>query len=638
MRPRSHWGEAEAQQRARPLSATLALAREAGSRAGVTRLADVTGLTPFGVPVFQAVRPLARSLSVSQGKGLTPMAAQVSALLEATELAAAERLAEPAPTRPLAALGAEARAIWADAPRGPHAIRLDLAHPRGWVEGRDLATGRPVPVPFDLLLLDYTRPAGPDALASSSGLATGNTPGEAAAGAVAELLERDLTAAFWASGRRERRGCEVDADSVDDPALRPLLARIERAGFDVRLWDLGGPAGIAAVRCVIASREGRPVLPPTAGSGCHPSRRIATARAVLEAAQVHATLVAGARDDLVPAHYADPEGARRELLFETLAFARADRRWSTIPDAGTATADEALDLLLAAVARRTALPVVGLEHPGFVAGLTVFRALAPGLADPARRPAGETVRVPLSRPPAAVRYQRRPVVFVGPSLQPGDVPAAVEARPPAAAGDLAALLADPPPAVGLIDGVFETGPSVQHKEILHLLALGVRVLGAASLGALRAAELDALGMTGIGRVYAAYRDGRVTRDDAVMLPHAPPELGCRPLGTALVDMEAALEGADLPAADRRMLRRIARRLHHGERSWVRAAVLFEARTGRPAPDMAALTAHPSVKRADALALVAALAAGSSGTAPPPPLPPITSPYARLLARVMPVLE
>ncbi len=634
------WHEAEGQERARPLSHTLRLALEAGRRAGVTRLADVSGLTPFGVPVFQAVRPLSRSLSVSQGKGLTPMAAKVSALLEAAEFAVAERLCAPDEQRPLAALDAAARDAWATALRPAEAIRLDPLHLRGWMVGRCLVTGRQTSVPWDLLSLDYTRSTGPDAFASSSGLATGNTQAEAAACAVAELLERDLTTAFWGSSRRERRACEVDPNSVDDPALRSVMARISRAGYDVRLWSIGTPAGIAALRCALVARGARPVLPPTVGSGCHPSRRIATLRAVLEAVQVHATLAAGARDDLEPEHYVDPDGRRRDLLFETLSLARPDRAWSSIPDELPLPQSDdgarSLDRVLAAATRRTALPLIGLEHPGLVAGLTVFRVVAPGLRDLARKPSTGPVALRLADPPISVliRIPGRPVVFVGPSLRPGDVPATIEARPPATAGDLAALLADPPPAVGLIDGCFETSPTVWHKEILHLLAAGVPVLGAASLGALRAAELDTLGMTGIGCIYAGYRDGRIVRDDAVMLPHAPPELGCRPLGVSLVDAEAALAGVAMPAADRRRLLRIMRRMFHADRNWTRCLALFEAATGGPAPvTMVTLKACPSIKRADALALLAALPGAALPV--PPPMPPLTSNYRALLVRVMP---
>ena len=65
-------------------------------------------------------------------------------------------------------------------------------------------------------------------------------------------------------------------------------------------------------------------------------------------------------------------------------------------------------------------------------------------------------------------------------------------HPPAAAGDLLRLLPDPPATLCLIDGYFDARPSVWHKEILLLIEAGVRVFGAASMGALRAAELDRL--------------------------------------------------------------------------------------------------------------------------------------------------
>jgi ribosomal protein S12 methylthiotransferase accessory factor len=64
---------------------TLARVRPFLGRMGITRVANVTGLARIGIPVVQAVRPNSRSLSVSQGKGLTLAAAKASALMEAGE-------------------------------------------------------------------------------------------------------------------------------------------------------------------------------------------------------------------------------------------------------------------------------------------------------------------------------------------------------------------------------------------------------------------------------------------------------------------------------------------------------------------------------------------------------------------------
>ena len=65
--------------RAASLRQTLARAWPVARAIGVTRLADVTGLDTVGIPVCAAIRPDGRSLSTSQGKGTSLVAAQVSA-------------------------------------------------------------------------------------------------------------------------------------------------------------------------------------------------------------------------------------------------------------------------------------------------------------------------------------------------------------------------------------------------------------------------------------------------------------------------------------------------------------------------------------------------------------------------------
>src|SRR6185503_3875678 len=64
----------------------------AAKRAGITRIAELTGLDTLGIPVFAAIRPMGRSLSTQQGKGLVPDAARVSALMESLETWTAEQL------------------------------------------------------------------------------------------------------------------------------------------------------------------------------------------------------------------------------------------------------------------------------------------------------------------------------------------------------------------------------------------------------------------------------------------------------------------------------------------------------------------------------------------------------------------
>ncbi|MFJ7306067.1 TfuA-like protein [Streptomyces sp. NPDC099088] len=95
----------------------------------------------------------------------------------------------------------------------------------------------------------------------------------------------------------------------------------------------------------------------------------------------------------------------------------------------------------------------------------------------------------------------------------------------------------------IVDGYFLTRPAVRHKEILDLLHRGVRVHGAASLGALRAAELHAFGMVGHGEVFQAYQNGDIVGDDEVAVLHTEAEDGFRPLTEALVSFRRNLRAA-----------------------------------------------------------------------------------------------
>ncbi len=117
----------------------------------------------------------------------------------------------------------------------------------------------------------------------------------------------------------------------------------------------------------------------------------------------------------------------------------------------------------------------------------------------------------------------RIIVFLGPSLDRESAEKILPAdyRPPAKRGDLLRAVEDGAAIIGLIDGVFHQESAVAHREILTAMKKGVRVIGASSMGALRAAEMDTLGMTGIGEVYRMYKSGELESDDEVALVFDP---------------------------------------------------------------------------------------------------------------------
>jgi hypothetical protein len=164
------------------------------------------------------------------------------------------------------------------------------------------------------------------------------------------------------------------------------------------------------------------------------------------------------------------------------------------------------------------------------------------------------------------------VAFLGPSLPRAEARCTV--LPPARQGDIwRALVRHRPDAIAFVDGVFESEPSVWHHEILDAIDAGVAVYGGASMGALRAAELHARGMIGIGRIFEWYRQGRITDDSEVALLHAGAEHAFRPLTVPLVNVRWAAECAQrakvLRPAQARAMVAAAARIFYQDRTWPR---------------------------------------------------------------------
>jgi len=231
----------------------------------------------------------------------------------------------------------------------------------------------------------------------------------------------------------------------------------------------------------------------------------------------------------------------------------------------------------------------------------------------------------------------KPIVFLGPSLPLAEAKNLLDAtyRPPVSMGDVYRATMQGPTVIAIVDGLFEQTPAVWHKEILFALSRGVRVLGASSMGALRAAELAAFGMEGVGQVFDAFHSGELNDDDEVTIAHAAADDGYRPLSDAMVNIRAGLRAAreaqliGVDAHDR--LLAAAKGMPYWDRSWgalwTRAGEL-----GIAAAELETLRAHvertrPDVKRADAIALLQrlqreqeGLRTGGDEAPPTPPRP------------------
>ncbi|GIJ44235.1 hypothetical protein Val02_11210 [Virgisporangium aliadipatigenens] len=291
-------------------------------RFGITRVADVTGLDTIGIPVAMAIRPLARTLSVSQGKGQSLLLAKVSAAMESVELWHAEHVAPPI-------VFAQARASELDLPyriddlaRTPGALVGDDT-PLDWIMGRGVLTGKPVPVPAVVvrMLGPHERRWNPTGFVrNSNGLASGNSVAEAALHALYETVERDAVSSLPAG----EFGAKIETSGIDDGGSRHLLDLIRRADVELEVHHVPSRLGIP---CFAARLWSADFSVTSIGFGAHLAVDVAFSRAVTEAAQSRLTVIAGSRDD-IPALYSQVrEGAR---ALPPVPGARI--AWTDVPD------------------------------------------------------------------------------------------------------------------------------------------------------------------------------------------------------------------------------------------------------------------------------------------------------------------
>ncbi len=203
-------------------------------------------------------------------------------------------------------------------------------------------------------------------------------------------------------------------------------------------------------------------------------------------------------------------------------------------------------------------------------------------------------------------------LFTGPTLSPSEARKELDATclPPVSQGDVYRAALKYPLAIGIIDGYFDRVPAVWHKEILWAMAQGIHVYGAASMGALRAAEVAPFGMVGVGRIFSDYRNGTLEDDDEVAVAHASAADGYRPLSEAMVNIRYTLAKAEsagvISAGTRSTLESLCKGLYYPERSY---PALLERAAGRaPAAELDAFRAwlpegRVDQKRADALAML-----------------------------------
>jgi ribosomal protein S12 methylthiotransferase accessory factor len=290
---------------------TMTMVRHHLAAAGVTRVADITGLDHVGVPTTLALRPNATTMACSSGKGLTLDQAYVSGAMEAFELHAAETVA-------LDSIYASYRDVSRSRPT-PDVVSLPLTRNSlfnmdwafHWCLGWDILTQLEVAVPMAMIGMSRSSMAGSlrAFLVSSNGLGAGNSFLEAVAAGLYEVLERDGLACHHYATVHTDRLTPLVTDSVlrSYPMVGGVLDKCDRASVGVIVQNCVVDTTVPIYNAFVYDQTYRGV-PVTRGSGAHLDPEIALLRAVTEALQGRLNFIAGSRDDIFRSAFSRARG------------------------------------------------------------------------------------------------------------------------------------------------------------------------------------------------------------------------------------------------------------------------------------------------------------------------------------------
>jgi ribosomal protein S12 methylthiotransferase accessory factor len=379
-------GFVETTHRTCPPEETLERIRPLLPTAGITRIANITGLDRIGIPTILAMRPNALTLANSSGKGFTLAAATVSAAMEGIELHFGEQfplrpegpehgMSVRATHRELAAAGLVCDVEVLPLSRGS---LFSPDEPEHWSIGFDLMTEAPMAVPFDTvsMLPGYERDHRRLSFqVGSNGLASGNTFLEAVCQALGEVIERDaVTCTTLRYGGRVDLAPAVDLAQVSYRSVRSLLERLHGCGVSVDVIDCTTDTMVPCYKATLFDD----LIPDTGswfGCGAHLDPEVAMVRALTEAVQSRGVYIAGSRDDLMSLEHRRMRrsGAARSRHLEPNATAHVSQS-----SAGDTFEGDCASLLgrLAGVGIEHAV-VIELTPPDFP--VSVVRAVVPGL-------------------------------------------------------------------------------------------------------------------------------------------------------------------------------------------------------------------------------------------------------------------
>lgn len=311
----------EGTHRAKSFHETLSFLENIYQKAGITRVADITGLDIIGIPVFTSIRPSAAegAITVYNGKGHTPELAKISAIMEGIE----RYSAEPDPSKIVRGSYEELSKYFEVLNPNelilPPFRRYSNGEKLEWVYGFSLIKNKEILVPAEAVFHPYKR-ENQLFRTNTNGLAAGNVIEEAVLHGLLEVIERDAWSLYEA-GAIEAKDLEVNSNGLAEE----LLKKFERANIKVYIKDITSDIEIPTIAVALDDERTKDPALLSLGVGCHLVPEIALIRALTEAAQSRLTTIHGTREDTYKAGFARIIGYERMKRLNRKWFERAEK-------------------------------------------------------------------------------------------------------------------------------------------------------------------------------------------------------------------------------------------------------------------------------------------------------------------------
>ena len=350
--------------------------------AGITRVANITGLDILGIPVITVNRPNSRSVTVDQGKGISIENALASGLMESIESYHAEYIDLPLIYCEEKKLAYKHRTVSIEQLPRPDHSHFDERFPIFWIKAFELLEAVEKYVPYELVHTNFTVPTHAGNWCfypSSNGLASGNTIEEAINHGITEVIERDSLAIWETHETYNSANRRLNTETINDEINNNLIETIVNKNMSLAIWDITSDVQIPCFVCWLLDNNDPNEL-TSIGSGCHVSKSVALSRAITESAQNRLALISGSRDDIQESDYLPVDQDIKELRQDIINNQQQRRSYLDVPTYETETLSEDLQLL------KVQLNNVGVEEI-LVVELTKFdkfdipvaRVIIPGL-------------------------------------------------------------------------------------------------------------------------------------------------------------------------------------------------------------------------------------------------------------------